>query len=107
MIHYQLSVKPGLGRYVHDVEFSQLENLSVSSSHESLGYSENSPSSEGLSPSLSPVFKVHNAKSSNPVNNLPTSNVAHGSIISKNMQKESPNFTKMHQEYKLAWRKKL
>ena len=94
-----------LGRYVHDVEFSQLEDLSVSSTHESLGYSENSPSSEGLSPSLSSVFKEHNAKASNPVNMQLTSNVAHGSIKSKNMQKQSPNFTKMHQEYKLAWRK--
>ena len=96
----------GLGRYVHDVEFSQLEDLSVSSTHESRGYSENSPSSEGLSPSLSSVFKEHNARASNPVNMPHTSNVAHGSIDSKNMQKESPNFTKMHQEYKLAWRKK-
>ena len=46
----------GLGRYVHDVEFSQLEDLSVSSTHESRAYSENSPSDKGLSPSLSSAF---------------------------------------------------
>ena len=91
--------------YVHDVQFSQLANLSDSSTHESKHHSLKSPSFDTLCSMQHSVSKDHCGSKSNPITFPLTSNVARATIQTKSTKKVKPNFRKMHAEYVLAWNK--
>ena len=89
---------------MHDVQFSQLANLSDSSTHESKHHSLKSPSFETLRSMQHSVIKDHCGSKSNPITFPLTSNVVPATIQTKTSKKDKPNFRKMHAEYELAWK---
>ena len=93
-----------IGKFVHNVEFSQSKDVIVDSDPQRNNIDIDSPSLKSGSDSISKSSILNSEISCNKGNKEGCSSVAHGSSIHNTLENNRPNYTKLHEDYVKTWR---